>query len=398
MKDASHQWDPVSKRKVAVDSSVWDQSSSSQEVLKAYCEACWKCWGRNVKPGCKYELSSSCEKLAIQRQVKYVFRREKDGNPFQCTLCGRFFNHGSLEGHLQLCRSTQQNPNDAAGNSFMNAAPVPPVIYVPAFDDFNDGATSDIICGTYAASEWYNGKPLYRKMRQEGAELPEVVIFYSHFSWFFADSPSVPLHFYAQNPSDSGPDRVPLPLLGWKVVHDSTLTIVVVSSPGQSLSTERQGSAVEVVWEFLASGDGCPEDWQPMSQDMQEELQKRWADGWVGENGSDTFEVKTRNATYGVNCAEMVQWNTRTLRRRPIRREHRLTAAVLPQLLSRQQSLQSKIDSHLAEKSLLEARVAELERENGMLKSCRAEFATQLVMQEPWRMGRQLDMGVRVEA
>ena len=93
----------------------------------------------------------------------------------------------------------------------------------------------------------------------------------------------------------------------------------------------------------------------------------------------------------------MAQWNLRTQRRRPIRRELRLTTAVLPKLIQKHETLQSEIETHVAEKERLEAKVAALEKQNENLKSFRAEHGTQMVLQEPWRMARQLNVAVRAE-
>ena len=59
--------------------------------------------------------------------------------------------------------------------------------------------------------------------------------------------------------------------------------------------------------------------------------------------------------------------------------------------------MRGEINAHIAEKAELETKVKELEAENARLKSNRAELAMQMTWQEPWRMGRQLEMSVRSE-
>ena len=389
VKDAStsYQWDSTSNDWVAASSS-WNGSAGSQETLRTYCHGCWKSWGRHVKPGCKYGLSKLCEQLAVRLQVEFFddWTNKHKGNPFKCTLCGSRCNHRTLEGHLKRHEKSA----------------VPPIIYVPFS---SDSEMSDILQGTYAMTEWKNGKPVYQRMRQEGSDPPDMVIYYDtgSGSWYFAHNCLCDEVFAFNHGSSSGLDGSTPPLSGWtrfeqgNWVSDGTLKIIIASSPSQRLSTGQHGTTVEAVWEFLASKEGCPEDWQPMGAEMQAELEKQWADGWQGENGSGTFHVKTKNGAYGIDCATMAQWNMSTQRRRPIRREHKLTAAVVPKLLEKQRSLQREVDTHAAEKAEWEAKLAELQKECEILKSCRAEFGAQMALQEPWRMGRQLNLNVRVE-
>ena len=139
------------------------------------------------------------------------------------------------------------------------------------------------IQGSYAASGLNLGKPVYRKIAQDGSNLQDAVICFlrhpnhSRMSWWLGPSLDCD-RAYAFNESDSEAGVAPIPLLNWKVRPDwevdDQLRISVVSSAGCCLQGDGKSQAVEVVWEFLASGDGHPEDWQPMSKEMQEILEK----------------------------------------------------------------------------------------------------------------------------
>jgi len=50
------------------------------------------------------------------------------------------------------------------------------------------------------------------------------------------------------------------------------------------LCGELENSDFELRWEFLAANESH-EEWQPMSQEMNDALEKRWAQGWHGDNG-----------------------------------------------------------------------------------------------------------------
>ena len=53
-----------------------------------YCEMCYLKWGLYVKPGQQYELSPSCEALALSVGVKFLKKQKHKSNPFLC-ICGR---------------------------------------------------------------------------------------------------------------------------------------------------------------------------------------------------------------------------------------------------------------------------------------------------------------------
>ncbi|CAE7807286.1 Parp12, partial [Symbiodinium necroappetens] len=137
----------------------------------------------------------------------------------------------------------------------------------------------------------------------------------------------------------------------------------------------------------------------PMSYEVQKTLEDRWAKGWQGDDGSDTFYVKANGYTYGIDCYCMLQWNAKTNRRRPIRREERLNPAAVPELLQKHQDFKTEISRHLAENAALKSKVADLEAQLLILKAPqpRAEHTTHMLLQEPWRMSHQLGMSIRVE-
>ena len=71
-----------------------------------YCEMCYLKWGLYVKPGQQYELSPSCEALALSVGVKFLKKQKHKSNPFLC-ICGRVFNTGNLETHLRAFHANQ---------------------------------------------------------------------------------------------------------------------------------------------------------------------------------------------------------------------------------------------------------------------------------------------------
>lgn len=379
VRDANVQYDEASKSWINLASFVWEQT----EAIRVYCERCWRSWARHVKPGCKYGLSSACEELANSHSVKYLDHWKHRGNPFQCK-CGGFFNHRSLGAHL---RHRHGNVGSGSADATSAADVHSSAVYVPGCSDPD---LSQRIQGTYATSAWNHGKPVYRKI--EGPHEDPAVI-------FFWDDGVIPAWWFGPSLSErwaycSSTTDMALPLTKWKKVGediDPELKILDLSIPARLVPGKEQDS-FEVVWEFLASGDGRPEDWQPMGKEMQRILEEHWAGGWTG-----TFHIKTKELAYGIDCAGMVQWNLSTQRRRPIRRQHKATTAILPKLLGRQKRLQCDVETHSAESAKLALRVAELEKELERLKSFQAEHSSQMMLQEPWRKSRQLDMSIRLQ-
>jgi len=148
----------------------------------------------------------------------------------------------------------------------------------------------------------------------------------------------------------------------------------------------------ESCWEFLASlasSRGDPEDWQPMRRDMQHLLEQRWVAGWHGENGTDEFQVQTNGSLYSITCSSMVQVNLRTGRVRAIRRGSRPNQEMVQQILAAKdmtiQTLQSEIQACSAD-------LEELQDENIKLKLSHLDHEAQMIIQEAWRKGHQLQV------
>ena len=298
------------------------------------------------------------------------------------------------------------NPVDKPLSAYDVVEQVEPIVYVSGC---SSAAVSCTIRGAYILSAWNHEKPVYRKLQQQASDSTVLIYYWGkpgavcQEGWRFGaslDDQTV----WAFN--ESQPQALSLPLLGWKVPHDGDVDdkLNISTEPDTDLS-------VEVVWEFLST------DWQPVSREMQNELESRWVKGWDAAEGDDDgiFCISTNGYTYGIDCHDMLQRNLDTGRSREIRRTQRLQPPVIPELFQNlQRSLQREIQAHMAEKSELAARVVELEQQVDSWKSCQATVADlkqqiydlepcqvqheeRMVMLEPWRMSRQLDMNVRAE-
>ena len=429
IKDAKEQWSSVLKRWEPMASWVQQQlDASSSEPTKIYCENCWKLWGRYVKLGCQYELSSSCEDLANKVGVEIndddACHRQKS-NPFKC-VCDRVFNRGTLEAHmLKEHASSQQKCKSAGGqisllprfvtqpapcerkrktaetqSSLLDLGDHTETLDFPAFVHVSGAGSATArqsIQGSYAQSGMAHGKPFCKKRCQDACEVRMLIYYWdgrdvdSYQGWWFG--PEVgSLEVWAYHETAVGG----LPVSGWKVPWngdvDNELKISMDAQPEKPL-------AVEGVWEFLSSEVGSAQDWQPMSYEVQKTLEERWTKGWEGDHGTDTFYVRANGYTYGIDCYCMLQWNVKTNRRRPIRRQQRHNVADLAQLVQQQQDLKEEIGKALAENAALTSKVADLEGQLLKLKAPqpRAEHVALMALQEPWRMGRHLDMNVRAK-
>ncbi|CAE7031713.1 rihA [Symbiodinium sp. CCMP2592] len=112
VRDATVQYNEASKSWIYLASSVWEQT----EAIRVYCERCWRSWARYVKPGCKYQLSSSCEGLANSNSGKYLDHWKHRGNPFQCAVRFSVRSSDRFEIFGRLCYRVAQKA----------AAPSPP--------------------------------------------------------------------------------------------------------------------------------------------------------------------------------------------------------------------------------------------------------------------------------
>ena len=245
-----------------------------------------------------------------------------------------------------------------------------PVLDVPGCQE--DQIISDAIRGTYAAKSWHHGKPLYQKV--EGSD--KVFIYFwddrdgewFHGWWF--SSGKVGGHFHAYNCTHLDPEDLTVPTSGWKGspwTADINWTLNIETC--EETATFSKDIEIKVQWEFDASADGGEKKWQPMSQAMSDALEKRWAEGWHGDNETEVFYLQSNGFPYSIDCFCMVQWNMRTGRCRDIRRsEVRAASEVLPKLVEKEaqvERLQTEKKCLLEERSNLIAKVNKLEPRGG---------------------------------
>lgn len=305
-----------------------------------------------------------------------------------------------------------------------------PVLHVP-------DCSNDILRGRYTAKGWHHGKPLYQK---EAADYRGPVVLYfwdsrdgdTHHGWWFSPKEGS-AQVWAYNSFNRSPDDLRVPPVGWRVPWDGGVDSALQIRTACQDVVDASDHGFELCWEFVASSGGGEEDWQPMSNAMNDALEKRWNSGWLGDNGADTFYVRDGHFTYGVDCKCMMQWNVRTGRRRWIRRgQVRPEAmAVLPKLTEKDAQvdrLQNERNSLAEERDELIAKVERLERQkktlqrslddrdslaaerNGLLEAVvklklekhflaqsQADHAGQMVLQEAWRMSRQLQTQICTE-
>ena len=411
------EWQESSKKWVRQPQALWSRQQVDESDI--YCETCWKEWGRHVKRGCTYALTPTCELLAIRAGVRWVDPSEPshNGNPFLCPHCNSFFNHGggTLEQHLRMLYNDPRPPvcvlkarfdrlspptysstfcasNPPAAsvsdrpevesmtkleNAGVNIDFMEPVIHVSTCS--YSETVSKTIQGQYTAKRWHHGKPVYEKETLPDCGMPVLIYFWDsrdgekfHGWWFSPREGSS--HVWAFNSSNLDPDDLTVPKSGWKVPFDgdvdTTLSIKTPEAPNER-ANDKETEEFELRWEFDAStfqttADGDKEDWQPMTKEMNDALEKRWIKGWQGDNGTETFHVNSNGFTYAVDCFCMVQWNVKTKRRRHIRRgEARPNVhALLPKLAEKDaqvERLQTERNNLVEERTELMAKVASLE-------------------------------------
>ena len=365
--DSLYQWEDFSASWIALGQDIWSRPDSKVDASSVYCLKCWKDWGQHVQEGCARALSKSCEALAIQARIQ--LSDPTSANPFYCPHCVCYFNHGqsSLEKHLLSSPSHQAHRLARKRKMLLpNKEFTAPILDVSGC---STQTISDLIKGRYTAKHWHHGKPLYVKDGPQRAVI--------HF-WDDRDGPRYhgwwlcprvgDVVAWAYSSSNLSPGELTVPSSGWMVQmgnpngcqsmsQDMALSIAV----GQATDACND-SQVELRWEFLAGGDGEKEDWKPMGKDMNDALEKRWAEGWDEADASDIFYVQANGFCYGVDCTCMLQWNTKTQRRREIRRGgirpdiSKLTekATQVEQLLTEKQELLDKNASLMAEVARLE--------------------------------------------
>jgi len=385
VRDGIDLWEGFWKRWRRYPTAVWDRPGNNIETCDIYCGKCWEGFGQHVKPYSKYALSKECEELAVRAGILFVdpSHSSHTGNPFLCPTCKQFFNAGvcSLQKHLKESHGDQQ---PSARKRKLDDAAMPkdflePVLYVPGCS--NSETVSSILKGKYTAVSWHHGKPLYKKegLPSEKDNVPVVLYFWDsrdgdkNHGWWFGPKEGGE-RVWAYNFFNRDHQTVTVPAFGWKVPHDGVLDTMLCITTRSQATDKRNDSTFELRWEFVASADG-QDDWQPMSKDMNDALEKRWADGWRGDNGTDTFHVHSNGFTYGIDCYCMVQWNVRTHRRRNIRRgEVRPDVnTMLPKLAEKDaqvESLQSERNSLAEDNKELIAKVKQLERLGGKAVAC----------------------------
>ena len=229
VRDASLQWDEASNSWVRPTGQVWHrQGLQTPDSVGLYCEACWSSWGRHVKPGCKYVLSGSCEELANQIRVEFHPRRLYDGNPFKCTLCETFLNHGSLEGHLRKNHSAHGKAGPKPTGSTLPTDAAVPVLFVSGC---TDDLVSSMIRGPYTTSGWHHHKkPTYQKISATGSNDSSAYIYYwaswndpKQTGWWMGPSVGGEL-VWAYNASNTSAEDVLPPAANWRVPWDGGVT------------------------------------------------------------------------------------------------------------------------------------------------------------------------------
>ena len=371
VRDAIDQWDPAWKRWEQRPEAIWNLPSSTVEACDIFCARCWKDWGRHIKPGSKYALSKACEELAVRVGVEFV--DSNSGNPFYCRPCKVFHNHGasSLEKHLlerhsdQVCaalkaRLLHKRKADAVTEDF-----IPRTLHV--------SCSRSLIAGKYTVKSWHHGKPVYQKADQDGSDINVLIYYWDNrdgerfHGWWFSPREGS-REAWAHNSSNLGRDDLTVPTSGWICPRDGEVdqTLKITTHEQNEDTDGQKDTDFELRWEFLASADGEKDDWQPASKNINDALERRWKQGWHGDNGTDIFQIQSNGYTYNIDCRCMVQWNVKTNRRREIRRGEAKpdVMVLLPKLAEKDaevERLQNKRNRLVEEKNDLMAKIAQLE-------------------------------------
>ena len=369
--NAVDQWQESLKTWVRQPQPIWDGPDWKIEACCVYCQSCWESWAQHVKPGCLYALSTACEEMAIRVGIQWVDpkRHGGHGDPFRCPPCNRFFNPMSLQKHL-LEHGDQQHSPQHSPQKRKRETPTPdftvPTLHVSGCSRCE--VVSNVIKGQYTATRWCHGKPVYKK---DGIRSVPVLIYFwdnrdgpKFRGWWFGPKEGSQL-VWAYNSSNCSQEDLTVPTSGWKVPWDGevdpTLEITTHDDTDGQKDTD-----FELRWEFLASADGEKDDWQPASKNINDALERRWKQGWHGDNGTDIFQIQSNGYTYNIDCRCMVQWNVKTNRRREIRRGEAKPDVMflLPKLAEKDaevERLQNKRNRLVEEKNDLMAKIAQLE-------------------------------------
>jgi len=441
VRDSTSQWQNCTGKWTKLPNAIWSLAHLTIEDCNVYCKSCWKNWAQFVKPGRKYALSRSCEEMAIKVGIQFIpnFKGNKhSGNPFYCSQCHSYSNHHptSLEKHLVNLHGHTVAVKRKQRDEFEE-----PILFVSGCS--HSEVVSSTIKGKYTAKRWHHGKPVYEKDKADKLPqiTPEPVTVLIYFwndrlepemsGWWFAPREGGSQVWAHHADCDLG--CLTVPKAGWKAPWDGkvdtalTITTEEIKESNQTNQTQTDQASqlrsdLELRWEFLVS-DESDEEWQLMSKEMNDALEKRWAQGWDGDNGTDDFYVQFNGHTYGIDCYCFVQWNLKTGRRRRIRRgEPRpspksLQAQIVEkdtqmvekdaQLKEVQSEKQSVLNENAnlnllcvkysAENATLKSTVARLEKEKAALEGSMADHGAQMKSQEPWRMNRQLETKICTE-
>ena len=289
--------------KWTLPNAIW--SRADFEACNVYCKSCWMNWAQFVKPGRKWALSRSCEEMAIRVGIQFDhYGGHQYGNPFYCPHCHSYFNHGaaSLEKHL-LQSQCQSHRHTVAVKRKQRDEFEEPILFVSGCSNF---AVSSTIKGKYAAKRWHHGKPVYEKeyVYKSPSNRPVLISFWKDplepemCGWRFSPREG-DSHMWAHH-SNCDPECLTVPKAGWKAPWDGEvdtalkITTEEIQETNQAnqaqtnqanqLCSELGNSNFELRWEFLVTNEP-DEEWQLMSEEMNDALEKRWAQGWHGDNG-----------------------------------------------------------------------------------------------------------------
>ena len=178
-----------------------------------------------------------------------------------------------------------------------------PILFVSGCS--HSDVVSSIIKGKYTAKRWHHGKPVYKKDKPD--KLPQinpepvtvVISFWNDplepemSGWWFAPREGCSLAWAHHANCDL--ECLTVPKAGWKAPWDGQvdpalkITTEEIQETNQTNQTQTEQTSqlrsdLELRWEFLVS-DEPDEEWQLMSKEMNDALEKRWAQGWDGDNG-----------------------------------------------------------------------------------------------------------------
>ena len=292
VRDSTSVWQEFTRTWAKLENTIWNWPDCIIEDCSIYCKSCWKNWAQFVKPGRKWALSKSCEEMAIKVGIQFDNPTgiSHHGNPFYCPHCHRYFNHSpaSLETHLlQLHRHTVAVKRKQCDE-------FEPILFVSGCS--HSDAVSSTIKGKYTAKGWHHGKPVYEKEYKYKPPPNRPVLIYF---WKDPLEPKMSGWWFSPREGDSrvwahhanfDPECLTVPKAGWKVPWDGEvdtalkITTEEIKETNQ-LRSELENFDFELRWEFLAANESH-EEWQVMSKEMNDALEKRWAQGWDGDNGN----------------------------------------------------------------------------------------------------------------